>query len=120
MTIAIWILAVLLIAEFLMAPVNLWTGRTMPVFESFTGLPPRIATHVFAPVKLIGAILIAIGLVVPAAGIAGSVIIVAVCAVYLFRLAMPGRRSASGLAAFALFGSWAIALLVLLAVRGPS
>jgi hypothetical protein len=29
-TVAIWILSALLVAEFVMAPVNLWTGRTMP------------------------------------------------------------------------------------------
>jgi hypothetical protein len=38
MTIAVWILSLLLIAEFVMAPINLWTGRTMLLFTKFTGL----------------------------------------------------------------------------------
>ncbi len=40
MTVAIWILTIPLIAEWIMAPVNLWTGRTMPLFARFTGFPP--------------------------------------------------------------------------------
>ena len=48
MTIAVWFLSLLLIAEFVMAPINLWTGRTMPLFTRFTGFPPEVATRVFA------------------------------------------------------------------------
>jgi hypothetical protein len=55
-----------------------------------------------------------IGLAIPIAGIAGAAILIAVCAVYLVRLSAPARRSGSGIAAFALFGSWAVALLVIL------
>jgi hypothetical protein len=117
MTIAVWILSPLLIAEFVMAPINLWTGRTMPLFIRFTGWPATVATRVFAPVKLASAALVAIGLAVPAAGIAGAAIVTGVCAVYLVRLAAPGRRDGSGIAGFALFGSWAVALLVLLILR---
>jgi hypothetical protein len=29
MIVAIWVLSILLIAEFVMAPINLWTGRIM-------------------------------------------------------------------------------------------
>ncbi len=52
MTIAIWVLSVLLIAEFVMAPVNLRAGRTMPTFTAFTGYSPNAARRIFAPVKL--------------------------------------------------------------------
>jgi hypothetical protein len=117
MTIAIWILSLLLIAEFVMAPVNLWTARTMPMFTRFTGLAPAVGTRVFAPVKLAGAVLIAVGLAVRGAGLAGAGITAGICAVYLARLAAPGRRDPMGIAGFALFGSWAVALLVLLALR---
>ncbi len=116
MTIAIWILSLLLIAEFVMAPINLWTGRTMPLFTRFTGFRPWVARRVFAPVKLASAALVAIGLAIPAAGLTGGAIIIGVCAVYLARLAAPGRRDASGIAGFALFGSWAVALVVLTAL----
>ncbi len=117
MTITIWILSLPLIAEFVMAPVNLWTGRTMPLFTKFTGFSPATARRVFAPVKLAAAVLIAAGLAVRPAGIAGAGITVAVCAVYLIRLAALGRRDASGVAAFLLFGALAVALLVLQVIR---
>lgn len=117
MTIAIWILSLLLIAEFVMAPINLWTGRTMPMFTRFTGFKATVATRVFAPVKLTGAVLVAIGLAVAAAGAAGAAVLTGVCAVYLVRLAAPGRRDPSGIAAFVLFGSWAVALLILQLAR---
>jgi hypothetical protein len=117
MTAAIWILSVLLIAEFVMAPVNLWTGRTMPMFTQFTGFAPAVGTRVFAPVKLASAVLIGVGLAVPGAGLAGAGITTGICAVYLARLAAPGRRDLTGIAGFALFGSWAGALLALLALR---
>jgi hypothetical protein len=116
-TAAVWILSLLLIAEFVMAPVNLWTGRTMPLFIRFTGYPPSVARRVFAPVKLASAALVAAGLAVPAAGLAGALIVIGVCAVYLGRLGAPGRRDTSGIAGFALFGSWAVALAVLLILR---
>jgi hypothetical protein len=45
------------------------------------------------------------------------VIITGVCLVYLVRLAAPGWRDVSGIAGFALFGSWAVALPVLLVLR---
>jgi hypothetical protein len=117
MTVAAWILSLLLIAEFVMAPINLWTGRTMPLFTKFTGFAPEVATRVFAPVKLVAAALIATGLAIPVVGIVGTAILIGVCAVYLVRLAAPARRSGSGITAFALFGSWAVALLVILVLR---
>ena len=120
MTIAVWILSLLLIAEFVMAPVNLWTGRTMPLFTRFTGYAPQVAARVFAPAKLASAVLVGIGLAVPAAGIAGGAIITGICAVYLARLAAPGRRDRLGIIGFALFGSWAVALIVLLAAAHPA
>ena len=113
MTIAVWILSLLLIAEFVMAPINLWTGRTMPAFTRFTGYAPRVATRVFAPAKLASAALVGIGLAVPAAGLAGGAAVTGICAVYLIRLAAPGRRDRAGIIGFALFGSWAVALVAL-------
>jgi hypothetical protein len=43
----------------------------MPNFTRFTGLSPAIARTVFAPVKLLGAVLLAIGLGIAAAGPGG-------------------------------------------------
>jgi hypothetical protein len=101
-TVVLWVLSLALVAEFVMAPINLWTGRTMGNFTSFTGLAPAVATRGFAPVKLVGAVLIAVGLFVPAAGVAGATLIAVVSVIYLVRLAAPGRRSRAGIAAFAL------------------
>jgi hypothetical protein len=56
MTIAAAVLSLLLAAEFTAAPVNLWTGRTIGNFTRYTGLPPRFATQVLAPVKLATAV----------------------------------------------------------------
>jgi hypothetical protein len=117
MIVTIWILSVLLIAEFVIAPINLWTGRTMPLFTRFTRFSPTVARRVFAPTKLAAATLIAIGLAVPAAGVAGAAVTAGTCAVYLLQLARPGHHECSGVAAFALFGSSALALLVLQILR---
>jgi uncharacterized membrane protein YphA (DoxX/SURF4 family) len=117
MIIVIWILSLLLIAEFVMAPINLWTGRTMPLFTKFTGFSPATATRVFAPVKLAFAVLVAVGLAFRPASIAGAAITTAVCALYLIRLAAPGRRDPSGVMAFILFGALAAALLALQLTR---
>ncbi len=113
MTIAIWILTVPLIAEWVMAPVNLWTGRTMPLFVKFTGFSPAVARRGFAPVKLAAAGLLAAGLAVRPLSVAGAALTIAICAVYLVRLAAPGRRAGDGIAAFTLFGALAVALLLL-------
>lgn len=117
MIIAIWILSVLSIAEFVMAPINLWTGRTMPLFTKFTGFQPTVARRIFAPVKLISAILVGVGLAVPIFGVVGAAVLTGVCLLYLVRLGAPGRRDGSGIAGFGLFGAWAIALLVLQLLR---
>jgi hypothetical protein len=113
MTIALWILSVPLIAEWVMAPVNLWTGRTMPLFTKFTGFSPAVARRGFAPVKLVAAGLLAAGLAYRPLSIAGAALTIAICAVYLARLAAPGRRAPDGIAAFTLFGALALALLLL-------
>ncbi len=113
MTAAIWILSVPLIAEFVFAPVNLWTGRTMGNYTRFTGLPPWSATRLLAPVKLATAMLLTAGLAVRALSIAGAALAVAVSVFYLARLAGPGRRDRAGLAGFAIFGALACALLAL-------
>jgi hypothetical protein len=111
--IAIWIFSLVLVAEFVMAPINLWTGRTLPAFRTFTGLTAPIARRIFAPVKLASAVFVAVGLALRPAGIAGASVVVAVCAVYLARLAAPGRRDPAGLVGFGLFGACAVALLVI-------
>jgi len=117
MTIAIWILSLPLIAEWVMAPINLWTGRTMPLFTKFTGFSPATARRAFAPVKLAAAVLLVAGLAFRPASIVGAAITVAICALYLIRLAAPGRRDPSGVAAFLLFGVLTVALLVLQILR---
>lgn len=113
MTVAIWILSLPLIAEFVFAPINLWIGRTMDNYTRFTGLPPWFATHVLAPVKLAAAALLVAGLAVRALSIAGAALALAVSCFYLARLVHPGRRDRAGLAGFAIFGALASALLVL-------
>lgn len=113
MTAAIWTLSILSIAEFAVAPLNLWSGRTMPNFTRFTGLQPKVATRVFAPVKLATAAALAAGLAFPALGLAGAALATGICAFYLLRLLAPGRRHLDGIAGFAVFGSWALALLLL-------
>lgn len=113
MTVAIWILSLPLIAEFVMAPVNLWTGRTMQNFTRFTGQSAALARTVFAPVKLAGAVLLAVGLAVAPAGLAGAVIIAAVCAAYVLLLAAPGRRDPAGLFFFGAGLAMSVALIAL-------
>jgi uncharacterized membrane protein YphA (DoxX/SURF4 family) len=112
MRIAAIVLSVLLIAEFVMAPVNLWTGRNLPLFEKYTGHPPALARTVFAPVKLLGAALVLLGVFFKPASLAGAALLALVCCYYLVRLTPPARRDGSGLAAFALFEAWAVGLLV--------
>jgi hypothetical protein len=113
MTAAAVILSILLIAEFVFAPVNLWTGRTTGTFGRFTGLRATIATRVLAPVKLASAAAVAVGLAVPALSIAGAAVIIVICGFYLLRLSAPGRRDPAGIIGFAIFGAWAVALLLL-------
>jgi hypothetical protein len=107
------ILSVLLVAEFVFAPINLWTGRTIATFTRFTGLGPTTAARVVAPLKLASALAVAAGLAIPALSIAGSAAILAISCFYLLRLSHPTRRDAAGIAGFALFASWALALLLL-------
>jgi hypothetical protein len=111
--IAIWIFSLVLVAEFVLAPINLWTGRTLPAFTTFTGLTTPVARRVFAPVKLVSAALVAVGLALRPASIAGACAVIAVSAAYLIRLAAPGRRDPAGLVGFGLFGACAAALLVI-------
>ena len=111
MTVVIVVLSLLLAAEFVFAPVNLWTGRTMGNFTRFTGLPPRFATHVLAPVKLAAALALLAGLAVRPLSIAGAAAALAISGLYLMRLAGPGRRDPAGIAGFAVFGALALALL---------
>ena len=113
MTTAIVAISVPLIVEWVFAPVNLWTGRTMPNFTRFTGLPPQTATHVLAPIKLATALALTIGLAIPAASVAGALATLGICGFYLLRLTDPGRRDPAGLGGFTIFGGMALALLVL-------
>jgi len=85
----------------------------MSAFIAFTGFHPATAKRIFAPVKLAGAVLVAVGVVLRPVGIVGAALVSAVCAVYLIRVAAPGRRSPAGLAGFLIFGTGAVALLVL-------
>lgn len=114
------ILSVPLIAEFGMAPINLGIGRTMPVFEKSTGHRPAVARTAFAPVKLLGAALALLGVFFSPASLAGAALLALVCCYYLVRLTSPARRDGSELAAFTLFGAWAVGLLVVqLLTWGP-
>jgi hypothetical protein len=113
MTLAADMVSALLIAEFVFAPFNLWRGRTMDNFIRYTGLPARVATHVLAPIKLIAALLLVAGLWVPAAGVAGAILALAISGFYLLRLADPRRRDPAGLTGFGIFGALALTLLVL-------
>lgn len=94
------IAAILLIAEFIMAPINLWTGHTMPNFKKFTGLPTWVATRIFAPIKLIGALALLAGLFVHSLATIGAIILGIVCGTYLILLTGKDRRDASGFGAF--------------------
>ncbi len=117
MTALRWVCSVLLIAEFAVAPFNLWSGRTMPNFIRFTGLAPRVATHALAPVKLLGAVLLAVGLGVAVAGVVGAGLIALVSGFYLTRLAARGRRHIDGLCAFGISLALAAAVLALQLTR---
>jgi hypothetical protein len=111
-SIAVLILSAPLILEFLFAPFNLWTGRTIDNFVRFTGFDPRIARTIFAPVKLVTAVLLAVGLAIRGLGIAGAACALLISMVYIGRLLGRGRRDPAGLFGFALFGLLAAALLV--------
>ncbi|MET7728442.1 hypothetical protein [Streptomyces mirabilis] len=112
MTVAVWIFSLLLMAEFVVVPINLWTGRNVPFFQKSAGHAPAPARRVFAPVKLAGVMAVAVGIVPKPVSIAGGAILAAVCGYYLVRLAAARRRDSSGIFAFLLFGSWSVALLV--------
>jgi len=103
MHIVVLICTILVIAEFLMAPVNLWTGRTLPTFRQFTGLSDRVAKAVFAPVKLVGALLIAAGLLAPVLTYAGCAVVGLICVAYFICLSRPSGRDRQGYLAFGLF-----------------
>jgi hypothetical protein len=112
-TVAADILAVPLILEFVFAPINLWTGRTMDNFRRFTGFREAVATRVFAPVKLMIALALIVGLFVRPLELVGAGGALLVSVVYLIRLLAPGRRDGAGLVGFTLFGAFAAAVLAL-------
>jgi hypothetical protein len=111
MTAVAIVLSVPLILEFVFAPVNLWTGRTIGNFVRFTGFDPWIGKTFFAPVKLATAVLLAAGLAVRDLSIAGAASALALSALYIVRLLGRTRRDPAGLLGFTLFGALAAALL---------
>jgi hypothetical protein len=104
-------LSVPLILEFVFAPANLWTGRTIGNFVRFTGFDPRIGRTLFAPVKLTAAALLTAGLAVRELSIAGAGLALAISIVYIMRLLDRQRRDPAGLIGFTLFAALAGALL---------
>jgi apolipoprotein N-acyltransferase len=80
------------------------TTPTLENFVRFTGFQPRVATRLFAPVKLVVAGLLIAGLAVPALSVAGAAATVLISLVYLARLLAPRRRDPAGLVGFMLFG----------------
>lgn len=117
MTVALWLCSVPLIAEFAIAPFNLWSGRTMANFTRFTGLSPRVAARLFAPAKLVAALLLAAGLAISALGVVGAAITALISASYLVRLTHPGRRHPDGIAAFTITLVLALVVLALQLAR---
>ena len=107
------ILTLLLAAEFVFAPINLWAGRTMPKYRRFTGLPDAFATRVLAPIKLITAVALLVGLGYHPARLAGGMAALAISCFYLVRLSYPLRRDMAGLAGFTIFGTMAAALVAI-------
>lgn len=82
-----------------------------------TGLSPWTGRNVYAPAMLVGAALMTVGLAIRPMSIAGAAIITGICAVFLVRLAAPGRRAALGIFAYLLFGGLAVALPTLQVMR---
>jgi hypothetical protein len=118
MTLLLYLMSVPLIAESAFAPVNLWRGRTTANWIRFTGLSTRSAHFFAAPVKLVTAGLLIVGVAWRPAGLAGSAACVVIALFYLVRLAHPARRGAvDGLAAFALFGGLGGALFAVQFLR---
>ena len=117
MSVASWVLSLLLIAEFMASPIHLWNGRNMHFFTDFTGLSQSTGRNVCAPAMVVGAALMTVGLASRPMSIAGAAIIACVCAVFLVRLAALGRRAALGIFAYLVFEGLAVALLTLQVMR---
>jgi hypothetical protein len=117
MTVLVAVISCLLALEWVMGPINLWRGRTMPNFVRFTGFAPQVATRVFAPFKLVLAALLIAGLFVEDLSLAGAVGTVAISCVYLLRLAGAERRHLDGVAAFALTALAGVAIAILQLAR---
>jgi hypothetical protein len=119
MMVAIWILSLISVAEFVASPINFWTGRAqnLQFFYQFTGWGTATAQRVWGPLQLAGAVLIAAGILNPVIGIVGASLIFTICSIYLVRLAAPGRRARSGIGAYAFFGACAAALLIVQILR---
>lgn len=113
MTALLWLCVLPLVAEFSVAPFNLWSGRTMGNFARFTALSPAVARNVFAPAKLAGAALLAVGLALRVPGAVGAGLIAVVSAVYLVRMSDRKRRYLDGLAAFGISFALAVAALTI-------
>jgi hypothetical protein len=111
-TVLLIILTALVAAEFLFAPFNLWSGRTLDNYRRYTGLPDRFATQVLAPVKLATAVAVIVGAFVRPVGVVGAAAAVLISVFYLVRLAGRGRRDPTGLLAFLIFGVLGAGLLI--------
>lgn len=111
------VLAVVLAAEYSIAPINLLTGRTIAIYQRYTGLPTWFAVRVLAPVKAATAGALIVGIAWRAAAISGAAASLAICVFYLIRLVRPGGRDATGIAAFGLFGALSVGLLAVQIVR---
>lgn len=72
----------------------------MPNFVRFTGLPPSVARHFVSPLKLTGALLLAVGLAVGLVGAAGAALIALISGFYLVRMVGGRRYHLDGLCAF--------------------
>jgi len=117
MTIAAIALAAILAAEYAIAPVNLLTGRTLPIYTRYTGLPVWFAQRVLAPLKAITALALLVGIAWRPSSIAGACSSIAICTFYLVRLARPSGRDRTGFVGFGLFGALSVALLAVQAAR---
>jgi hypothetical protein len=105
------LLSIPLVLEWMFAPFNLWSGRTMDNFVRFTGFEPRVATRLFAPAKLCLAALLLVGIAIPAVSIAGAAGTVLISLVYLVRLVHPARLDPAGVTGFVIFGGLGASLL---------
>lgn len=112
------ILSIPLILEFLFAPMNLWTGRTIENFVSFTGFDARLGTTIAAPLKLASALALIVGCFVREVSLAGAMLALVISIFYLVRLLDHRRRDSAALVGFALFAALAAGVVALRIAQG--